>query len=210
MRQKSEEPTNYSEEKQRELFSEFETVSAKKGSHPFRKDAAFGKKITLKFSYENIILLSIGIIMLIVIFFSLGVEKGKKIAMRDKNIRFAEQAPEPAVKRGEAIIKKDEDAVVAAEKAVAPVAESYKEAEEAVREAPSKPYTIQVIAFKNEKNAVQEVERLKKSGYKAFIAPSGEWAQVCVGRYENREASKEDFTALKEKYPGCYFRRVEN
>ncbi len=72
---------NYNKEEQREFFPEFKS-SGKRRFEYFKKDLTLGKKMILSISWENLVLSVIVLIMLLALFFSLGVEKGKVTAMK--------------------------------------------------------------------------------------------------------------------------------
>ena len=72
---------NNIQEGQGELFPEFQGAGHSKFAH-LKKEMALGKKMVLSISYENLVLFFIILIMLIVVFFSLGVERGKRAAIK--------------------------------------------------------------------------------------------------------------------------------
>ena len=97
---------NYSKAGQGELFSEFQASGSNKFAH-FKKEMALGKKMVLSISYENLVLFFIVLIMLIVVFFSLGVEKGKRTAIRNMRAWIAthtDNAANKALPVGESAI----------------------------------------------------------------------------------------------------------
>ena len=203
MKRNDEEYINYTSEKQGELFAEFQGAKVKKAGHSLRSNMMFGKKVILALSYENIVLLLIGFIMLLVIFFSLGVEKGKAIVA---DVPETAEKQRPETEKNEAAIPETPEM----EPVENPeIAEGGKSAEEGVIDAALKPYTIQVASFKNEKDAKKEIERLKDDDCEAFAIRSNNWLQVCVGRYANKKESGKDFEILKNRYPTCYFRKIE-
>lgn len=73
--------TNNAQGDQGELFPEFQAAGRNKFAH-LKKEMALGKKMVLSISYENLVLFFIVLIMLIVVFFSVGVEKGKRVAIK--------------------------------------------------------------------------------------------------------------------------------
>jgi len=195
-------------ERQSELFVEFETQSSKKPGSIFRHDITFRKKIILNLSYENLVMLSIIVIMLTVVFFSLGVEKGKKVALKN-SVPLTAEAYHRKPDREEQAAPMEQ--VNLSEKAPAEKPDAAQPAKEQ-KEALSvhvKPYTIQVVAFKKERNAKKEIALIKRKGREAFIIPTKDWFQVCSGRYANMEEAKGDLGALKIKYPTCYIRKIE-
>ncbi len=157
---------NHTNGGQGELFPEFRASDAGKFAH-FKKEMALGKKIVLSVSYENLALLLIALIMTLVIFFSLGVEKGRGMAVRSTR---------PVITAGFA---------------------------------ENQPYTIQVMTVKSPEEALRETACLKGIGYKAFTARSKEWYHVCVGRYADLGEINKDLTAIKQKYPNCYVRKLK-
>jgi len=201
---------SYAKEKQGELFAEFETLSTKKRSYFFRQEMTLEKKIILNLSYENLILFFIVFIMLLVIFFSLGVEKGRRSALRTGQIIVDKSAPNVIEKKMPIEEKKVE--IVTSETVQMKEAEGTKTSkatDEKVTEVSGKYYTIQIIACKKEEYAKKEIERLKNEGYDAFIIPFNDWMQICVGKYASIEESKKDLDILKKRYPTGYIRKIE-
>lgn len=72
---------NKAQEGQGELFPEFQASGRSRFAY-LKKEMALGKKIVVSVSYENLVLFFIVLIMLIVVFFSLGVERGKRAAIK--------------------------------------------------------------------------------------------------------------------------------
>ena len=207
MRRKGEEDINYAKERQGELFSEFETVSAKGPQYALRRNITLGKKIAINLSYENAVLLFIAFIMLAVVIFSLGVEKGKRAAA--KVTAAAKETPAAPVAEAPARIKEAEKITPGAPEKAEKTENKKPAPPPAKEEAADRPYTIQIVALKDKAAAEREMARLKKEGYDAFIIPSDKWIQICVGRYANKKDSEKDFKELKNKYPSCYFRKIK-
>lgn len=177
--------TNYSKEKQAEFFSEFQASGNNKFAY-FKKEMALGKKMVLSVSYENLALFFIVLIMVVVIFFSLGVERGKGIAVKNMRARTTTSAGEAA----------DEKTPTDAGKKSADIA--------------FKPYTIQIMAVKKMEEAKQETARLNSMGYRTFIIQSNAWYHICTGRYASTAELNNDLAAIKQKYPNCYIRKIKN
>ncbi len=156
---------------QAEFFADLPTASGKPNKVKFRLS-----KVALSLSYENIFLLTIGLIMLLIVCYSLGVEKGKRfVQLKSEEIAIEqEQAQElPAVETEEPKQKK-----------------TY----------------IQVASFRSEKYARKEIERLKNKGYQSYLTQWGKFQVVCVGNYQDRKAAAEDLRKLKQIYGDCYVR----
>ena len=226
MYKKKEQTVRPSKEKQSEFFAEFQASGIKKPAYFFRQDFLIRKKINLNISYENFVLMFIVFIMLLVIFFSLGVERGKRIT------RFSGSAtalnvlstPDSDRETTDVVVKEYKDYtsnenVFSNDKNVSSnivtgTAKTENVTEEVGKETTLSRglYTIQVIAFKKEENAKKEIVRLEGEGYEVFAipSPSREWTQVCVGRYPSKDDSKDDLEALQKRYPSSYIRKIQD
>ncbi len=71
-------------------------------------------------------------------------------------------------------------------------------------------YTIQLVTYKDQLLAKNEVNRLREKGYESFIIPSGSFYQVCINYYQSKFATRSTLHELKVegRYPGAYVRPV--
>jgi cell division septation protein DedD len=164
------------------------------------------KDLTL--SAENIIVLGIIFIVSMVVFFSIGVERGKFLAIEsmpetveivkarnsDKplSVQDSSAGSEGAVKPRSA----DGDADASSSE----VTESEKRE---VLEIPIEEhfrYTIQVASFSSLRYAQKEAEQLEKRGHESFIMPKGKHQIVCVGRFSGKGEAKEYAHKIKDRY----------
>lgn len=136
-------------------------------------------------------------VLLVVLSFSLGVEKGRRnlpkvsISSQPVNLLPAEKkvisktvvAPQ---------IKKDLAIISQSEKVLSPV----------------KNYTVQVATFKQQASVQLESAKLKKLGYEIWVRPSGEYSQLCVGRFASKEEAEAFRKKLEKKYSDCLIRRI--
>lgn len=140
-------------------------------------------------NYEKTILIIIAIFITGIIAFSLGVEKGKRIASKVQNEPLTTakiQNVEPPV-----IIKKEE--VV---EQITPAIQQLKA------------FTIQVASFKTRSNAQKEAETLKKKGLSTLILTKGSYTILCVGNFPNKEAAQSLLSQLNKRYGNCQIRRL--
>lgn len=72
---------------------------------------------------------------------------------------------------------------------------------------PSKPYTIQLVTYKRQDLAEQDVAYLRSKGYYATIIPSGDYFQVCAGQYASKEEAKLDIKRFQARYKDVFLRR---
>ena len=173
---------------QKELF-EFE-----KQKKPFPRFGRIFLKgdFGLTFSMEHLVFISIGLIMLMVIIYALGVERGK--SLRPQAIiqnRVVSQAPvEPKPIQQEHVVPTP----VHASAKTKPAQET------------DKPYTIVAVTFVRKDTALAEVNRLKKEGFESFIAESDSYFLVCVGAYTDKEGAKPTLSKVKKLYKDAYLK----
>ena len=140
-------------------------------------------KIVVSLSYENVIILSIGLIMLLIAGYCLGVEKGKHRAQFKSEPVKSKPASRPEAEKKMPEAEKKMEAGVAA-----------------------KNYTIQVATFRNTASVKQELARLNKRGYQPFVVNRGEFSELCVGNYQNKDEAYRDLKKLKKTYADSYLR----
>jgi preprotein translocase subunit SecF len=134
--------------------------------------------------HEKAILIAIGFIIVSLVSFSLGVEKGKGLVKeqsenpQEKNL-YAQQASKEKTSEKKA----DKSEVKAG-------------------------YTVQVATFRTETYAQKEADRLKKRGLETLIIPRGGYVTVCVGNFSGRKEAKISLNQLKKTYQDCFIRRL--
>ena len=171
---------------QQELFKEY-GAPKKRGI----QNSILPKSYTLlNISYEQLIFLTIAIIMLMVLVFSLGVERGRSLA-------------EPLLERADTTI------VEVTKETKEEVTDKVPVKEEGLRQLKKLPelFTVQVIAYRSKKSAQRELERLGKKGYKPFIIVGGNYYQICVGEYKNEAKAKEELLELRKTYKDSFVRK---
>ncbi len=189
------------EETQQELFQEFSGETRKKERFPSLQRPQ--KPLLISTSIEQIILVSILLILAGCFIFFLGVIRGKGLGEKAGKpgvvVQEAKprQAPAPAPSRVPAAPPK---AVQPAPPAPLPPPRT------AVLDL-TKPYTIQLVTYKKRDLADKEVAALRKNGYYSVIIPSGDYFQVCAGQYATKEEAKTDLKTLGSRYKDCFLRR---
>ena len=142
-------------------------------------------KNNLTISYENIIFVAIGAVMACIIFFSLGVEKGRQDIGHTRS---------SANKRSKNPIEKEKSLA----KKLPPK-----------KAAPSGKYIIQVAAFKKKGPAKQELGILLKDKYKADVKKTGDYYQLFIYDFKDKEAAEKTLNELKGRYKDCYIRKAK-
>ncbi|MBN3038833.1 MAG: SPOR domain-containing protein [Candidatus Omnitrophica bacterium] len=179
-------------DKQVEFFADYSCTSKKSR----RPKLSLGK-IALSLSYENIIILAIGMIMVLIVCYSLGVERGKDLAQA--NIKGLDASTQ--VTESETITKDEEKASQKEESE--PLIKKRK-----VKIAVTEPfYTIQVATFLKSSSVEKEVQRLKNKGYESFIVSKGKYTEICIGKYKHKNEAATDLKELKRLYGDCFVRK---
>jgi len=175
---------------QKELFDEFTPAQKKRQSrnvfHPKPK-----KIFTLFF--EHLVLVSIGVIMIAVIAFSLGVEKGKR--------RAKEEGYDIAVSVNG--FKENLPSEEAVQVETAPI----KDIEEVKAQLPER-YTIQVASFIEKDIADKQASTLKAQGFDAFVLEKGKYSILCIGRFASKDNASKEQKLLRKKYDDCFIRKI--
>jgi len=157
--------------------------------------------------HEKAIILVIFFIITSIASFSLGVERGKTIALRkpDLNIELAE-----------ANISQKKSQVTVLTTALP--ATNLKPAAMPAVKAPEKSgsplenfiqnYTIQVATFATKVGAEKEAAIFKKKGLPTLVFSKGKYTILCVGKFSGKETAKPTLTELKKQYHDCFVRRI--
>ncbi len=167
---------------------------------------------SLTFSLENLIVGLIIVSMAVLLSFSLGVEKGKRIVFKNPS-PTASPLPTAAivpVKNNQPVLKSMPSE--AKQEIQKPVIQKTIDSEAmkdvALKDIIEASYTIQVASFKNKDMAQQEATLLKKKGYQIFVLPKGNYSIVCVGKFLKKEQAHGILWQLKKQYKDCLVRRM--
>jgi len=188
----------------------------------------FSSKIIL--SWENLVVGVIFITLSFLLFFSLGVERGKRQVgmdpeLGDSNLKQATAAPQPApvtsiansanIQLARNFVpkvtprKSDVDFTKVGQSSPTSQIKVLQVVSVTDENTPAiKKYTIQVATFGKDDFARQEEGRLKGQGYQTIIKSSGQWRVLCVGSFSDKQEAEATLRKLKSKYHDCYVRRL--
>lgn len=200
--------------------SQFELFpGGKNGSDQDPQDRSFfSSRITLKI--ENLVIFLIVGIMAVVFAFSLGVERGKNIALNPQDGEQAVEAtverkvPEKEEPRSVVTAKQEENtqSIAGVEVKAASMANVIKEVlpdiPVLIPQVQAGNYTLQVASFKAKSNAEQERDTLEEMGFEAFVLQKGDYSIVCVGRFEDKSGAKGYAPKIKSRYKDYLIRRL--
>ncbi len=177
-------------------------------------------RVTLTF--ENLVVVLVTVIVGLIVAFSIGVEKGKRLTlagppeaqmavpasparMTVPPVQVSSSAPvmaAPAVKPQPAPVMMAQ--TVAAEPATADPTVNNAPPEKGV----DKRYTIQVASYKTQTYAQKEANALKRQGFEALVVTKGNFSIVCVGQFAGEDQAKTLLKKLKTRYKDCIVRSL--
>jgi len=192
--------------------SQFELFPSTAGKHSETiKSERKLKDLTL--TPENIIVLCIIFVMTAVLFFSIGVEKGKvKTKASSKDILLETEK----TKLSDSTSKKTQSKQSDEQKDLTQTGDT-RNSDKQKKQSLDVPkeltpqddhYTIQVASFRLEKNAKREAMNLDDFGVETFVLPKGSHSIVCVGKFPQREMAKKFLSKLRSRYKDSLVRRL--
>jgi len=166
---------------------------------------------SLTFSLENLVVTGIIGLIVLVFVFSIGVERGKRVAInKPQKEELIQTTSEKRLEKPQSpqLISVEKPAEIAkmgtAEEAPLPA-----QIEDAAKEQGlDGKYTIQVASFKKGPRAEVEAKNLRQKGYDILVLPKGEYSIVCVGKFSDRSEAKSFSKKLKHQYKDFLIRRL--
>jgi len=188
---------------QKEFFEEFDYKP--KWPRFLRKRHFPQRQMSLRLTYERLILFIAASCVLLVISFCLGVERGKNVVIPE---RFNRESRDVPSLRGPATNHGGDEAILSPNKKVAAVPQPKK----TVKLVPAPPasdtaYSIQVATYIKKDTAEDELLRLKRDGLPAYMTQMGKFYLLTVGDYANREEAKKVEGKLKIRYNDCFVKK---
>lgn len=184
------------ESKQFEFFDEFKKSKEKRFKR-FKLPSIGDEKIIIRASYEGLVFVAIGFVLVLTLVFSLGVERGKNLGQPQTKIDNKTTSQEAIVER-EVV---EEQTVVKQT--------SYQEKEQVGFK--DEFYTIQVVAYRNVSQALKEKEKINKMGLESFILNKNKkgYFLVCAGSFEDKSAAQKKSMSLRKIYNDCFVKKVK-
>lgn len=180
----------------------------------------------IRIPVEYTVIYAIGILVLIILAYAVGVEQGKRSLPAKKVAASAEQRkrdtdkvlsevrvmkrvaedkpekePQQQAKDAE---KSDRTEEVAVTETVKPIVEKD------VKPLPPGPeYVVQLASFRDENNARSAVNQLTVKGIKAAYSRKGDWYQVFAGGYATNAEAQRVKIKLSDDYSDSYIRKIK-
>lgn len=174
---------------------------------------------------DTLILVSVVIMLLIIIAFSWGVERGRKIA----SLTLAKQQADSLVEfngtlanaTAKAYLDINNETTV---KPLKPVAQARPQKNNTTQsqdqtgaekdtdddsdqiDGAEGNYVIQVGSYVTESAAQREAKKLKDNGYNVDISQKGKYVVIFVGDYKNKQDAQKNVDSLKKRYKDCFIK----
>ena len=172
---------------QGELFGLNSTGSVLNPSRPRAAQPNWMDRFHMTLRLDHLAILAISALVLYVLVFSFGVEKGKRIALKEiRSERLKQRQMTQELFKAQPLKEP-------VELKAPPLASETPSGE--VRLAK---YTIQLITFNSRKRAEEEVKRLQEKGFSSFIISAGKFFQVCVETFEKMVDAKDKLIQLRQ------------
>ena len=168
---------------------------------PAVSKTSFLEKTFITLRLDQMIGVTLVFLVLFVLTFSWGVEKGKKTLRESQVLRpvsaaipvseFSTNTASAVVKAtslnfaGESIPKEVPITVAELPQPVAKVAK------------PDGKFTIQHVTYITQSAADREIQKLAKMGYSSFVIPSGKHRQVCIAAFQSRDEASQLLKKLR-------------
>ena len=197
---------------QGELFRDESSISGLGSLDRARKSFLSRHQLTL--TYDKLLLVLIAWVIVFALTYSFGVEHGKRTVEKSLESLLPAHTdtvsltvepktpPSEASPNEETIILVNQEPAADAEPAPRPfpVADLAKEGS----------YTVQLVTYADEKQAVREIDHLKTKGHEVFVIPSGHYYQVCANYFDDKVKARNFLKQFSElgRYPDAYVRPV--
>ncbi|UCD15595.1 MAG: SPOR domain-containing protein [Candidatus Omnitrophota bacterium] len=170
------------------------------------------RRNTVILPLDTFVLLLVVVVLLFVLAFSLGVERGRKVASRkiedDKfNLEAVNLAQDNAALDLEYSRWEDKKQAVKESKKIALV--DKKAPQDKGASSVNKQYIIQIATYLKEKIALEEAEKLKEKEYQVSVSKKGDYTVLFVGEFQKREEAQKTMQSLRKRYKDCFIRRLK-
>jgi cell division septation protein DedD len=196
-------------------------------------DKTHGRRQSIILPLDTMILMSVVIVLLFILSFSLGVEKGRKIAYKniehERQVLIAQHDTPPETEIDSLINETPAPRPVALPAVIqhpnvikmallpAPQAAPAQPAKKTTSQLPvsinqnsneSKKYTIQLASYTSKEPAQVEAKKLEQTGYQVQLAQKGKFIVILVGEYHNENDAKNSMQSLKKRYKDCILKKL--
>jgi len=169
---------------------------------PAVSKTSFLEKNFITLRLDQAIGLILVLLVVYVLTFSWGVEKGKRSSSRESQVirsTAAEVLPEESAPAVVASVAKTPGVAVIDESVPLEVPITVPELPKPVAKVakPDGKFTIQHVTYITQSAADREIQKLAQKGYASFVIPSGKHLQVCIAAFQSRQDASQILKQLR-------------
>lgn len=166
-----------------------------------------GHFLRLRVAYEDAVFTLLGLVLLVLAGFCLGVERGKQLGPQLEIVSMAGVATAQNL----SIAAPARAAAAQPRKAipVIPAAVSPLPAPAVFKPAVSGGFAIQLATYMGQQAAQEEVRSLGKKGVRAQLLKQGKYLELRAVGYRSKQEAKAALAELRKKYPDAFLKRVD-
>ncbi len=153
--------------------------------------------------YYKIMYLFTAVIIVSLASFSIGVEKGKRLAIYSASVVMPVVPPAAA-----AMPPKATAAIVPVMPAAIPKPIPQENVIRKKEPQAQESFTIQVASISQRSNITNELTRLRNKGFAPFSLAKGKYTIICVGKYSEKLDAQNSLKKIKNHYPDSMLRRL--
>lgn len=154
-------------------------------------------------------------IIIIIVTFALGIERGKVIGnvIAEKKISSnyllasVENKEKQISDISDEISIKDSETQKASIKAS--IVNKQPEKKEKNVRLENARYIIQIVTYKKDSSYIKkEISKLQQKGYKTFIVSRGDYRIICTGEFNEKKTALIELEKLKNTYKDCFIKKI--
>ncbi|MFH2139134.1 MAG: SPOR domain-containing protein [Candidatus Omnitrophota bacterium] len=194
-------------EVQPELFN---GITKKQRQKAFRRNAfSINYKSAITVSVDTLIVIALTLVMVNLLCFVVGMEKGKQFAKLQDNEAIIKVVPEK-IQAKQNIITKNQEPETNEE-----IKKDKLEHDVVVKPVETAPnssnqgYAIQLASYNKNGIAEKEAQLLKQKGFESFVLKKGDFYVVYTGVYLEKTTAIKNLDNFKKRYKDCFVRFLE-
>ena len=177
-----------------------------------------GRFLRFRVAYEDAVFTLLGLILVLLAGFCVGVERGKRMGPEPVVLKLAgvatarESGPvseaAPVVLAVAARPAEPRKALPVIPAGVSPALATSSGVVEPVMPEPKTGFAIQLATYVGQEAAQEEVKHLAKKGIRAQVLKQGKYYELRAAGYRSRSEGKQALTGLRKSYPDAFLKSV--
>ena len=170
-----------------------------------------GRFLRLRVAYEDLIFCALGLVLVLLAGFCLGVERGRALTRVPESSEPTEQQQTAGVAvAASAVGRPVPDMPVREERPVpvVPAAVSPLPSEPTRADVPKGVFVIQLASYVGSQSAEEEARRLNRQGVRTQVIKKGKYVELRAVGYRSWTEAKQSLAMLRKTYPDAFLKRL--